>query len=240
MSKDLVISGTNLSDFGVVISGEGTYNAAAREVENISVAGRNGDMIYDLGRYKNIPVKYPASIARNFPENAEGLRDFLSSLIGYQRIEDGYHPDRFRMGRFVGPVEFAVGVLSRYGETTLAFDCKPQRFLKSGEYAISFDEAGVLFNATRFEALPLICVRGTGAGTVTVGSITVEIKSMEDEITLDCELMDAYHVADSGALENRNSVINAPVFPILWPGENTIRWTGGVTGLDIIPRWWTL
>ena len=240
MSKDLVIAGTNLNDFGVVISGEGVYNAAERDVETVSVAGRNGDLTYDMGRYKNIPVKYPASIARNFPENAEALRAFLSSLTGYQRIEDGYYPDLFRLGRFVGPLEFSVGPLGRTGEMTLKFDCKPQRFLESGEFPVTLKSDGSIFNPTQFPALPLIRVYGYGDGSITVGDTTVEIKAMEDTITLDCETMDAYHEADSGALESRNSIIYAPYFPELLPGENAVDRSGGVTIIEFIPRWWTL
>ena len=39
---------------------------------------------------------------------------------------------------------------------------------------------------------------------------------------------------------NLNGNISAAEFPVLLPGESRISFTGGVTSLDIVPRWWTL
>ena len=63
----------------------------------------------------------------------------------------------------------------------------------------------------------------------------VQIKNLSSSLTLDCELQDAYK-----GLENHNADISAPEFPVLEAGENRIGWTGGVTHIEIIPRWWTL
>ena len=60
-----------------------------------------------------------------------------------------------------------------------------------------------------------------------------------EDITLDCEDMDAYRVAD-GLLVNCNGLIYAPEFPVLQPGENVVSWSGGIDHVEIIPRWWTL
>ena len=206
MRKKLVIAGKDLSEFGVVINGDGAYNSAERDLEIISVEGRNGDLIVDKGRYRNVTVPYPISIARNFRDNAAGLRAFLGGLRGYQRIEDSYHPNHFRMGYFTGPVDYAVGHLCRYGEATLKFICKPQRFLISGEMVHIFRAPSKLYNATCEIAKPLITIYGYGTGTLTVGSITVDILALEDHVTLDCESMNAYRKADGGAVENRNSI----------------------------------
>lgn len=240
MFKKLYIDGTDLSEFGVVISGEGTYNSAQRDVEVFSVEGRNGDLVVDKGRYHNVTVKYPISIARKFPENAAALRAFLGSLRGYKRIEDDYHPDYYRLGYFTGPVEYAVGHLSRFGEATLKFNCKPQRFLIDGETAVSFQEPSHLINHTNEIALPLITVYGTGPGEVTVGGVTVDILALEDQIALDCEIQSAYRKMGDAPPENKNGAVAAPTFPSLNPGINAISWTGEITKVEIIPRWWTL
>lgn len=95
---------------------------------------------------------------------------------------------------------------------------------------------GELVNPTPFDALPLITVTGSGAGALTVGGVTVEILSMpESTLTIDCEAQDAYSSAG-----NRNSVINAPEFPVLAAGSTAISWEGSIISVSVVPRWWTL
>ena len=129
-------AGVDLSTFGVTLSGVGTYNAPERDVEYVEVPGRNGDIIIDHGRFKNIEVTYPINIEDNLPDNIAALTAFLTSQRGYQRLEDTRHPDEYRMACFAGPLEVdPTGRHNRYGEAEVVFICKPQRFLKSGESA---------------------------------------------------------------------------------------------------------
>lgn len=228
------------TQFGIVASGPGTYNAPARDVETISIPGRSGDLIQDNGRFKNIPVTYPVFIGSRFPEKAEAARAWLLSKTGYRRLEDGYNPDTYRVAMFKGPIDFDVTFLNRAGEAKLTFECKPQRFLKAGEYPVTVQSGGVLWNPTLFPADPLITVYGTGAGRLTVGRVSVEIKAINEHLCLDSDTQNAYRVAVAGTPENRNSDIYAPEFPVLEPGENAISWTGDIEHIEIIPRWWTL
>ena len=126
--------GVDLADFGVTLSGTGTYNAPERDVTSISVPGRNGDILIDNGRYFNIEVEYPVNIELGLPDKVPALRAFLMSHKGYFRLEDSYHPDEFRLAQFAGPFEInPTGSHNRYGRMVLTFNCKPQRFLKAGE-----------------------------------------------------------------------------------------------------------
>lgn len=228
------------SDFGLIASGSGTFNAPQRDVDIVSVVGRNGDLIIDNGRYKNITVSYPVFICDNFAERAQAARSWLLSKDGYKRLEDNYHPHHYRLAAFAGPIDFDMKFLNRIGETTLSFNCKPQRFLKIGEYPVSLSSGSVLHNPTAFTALPLITVYGSAPGNLIIGDITVQIKELADQITLDCELQDAYRHVGDGAPENKNGCIYAPKFPVLQPGDNLIVCSGGITGVTIIPRWWEL
>lgn len=238
--RKLWFNGRCSKHFGLMITGAGAYNAPERDIENIAVAGRNGDLTRDNGRYKNIPVSYPAIVFPDFAKNADAVRGWLLSAVGYQRLEDDYNPDYFRMAQFKGPISFDVTALSRAGETTLTFDCKPQRFLKAGEIPVIMESEGMIRNPTLFPALPLITVYGTGPIALTVGSTVVGIQSLEDHICLDSDTQNAYRVGDGGVLENKNGTIYAQDFPVLAAGENTISWTGDLTKIEIIPRWWTL
>lgn len=216
---------------------------AERDVEIISVAGRSGDIIKDNGRYKNISISYACAI---FPDNGQTLREAviavvrnLRSVAGYQWLEDTYNPGYFRRARLLGGL--SVGsIVEKAGEFTLTFDCKPQRYLIDGEEVISFAAPAGLYNQTNEIAQPLITVYGTGPGVLTVGGTTVEILVLEDQVTLDCEIQNAYRQVGDAAAENKNGEIYAPDFPDLAPGDNIISWSGGITHVEIIPRWWTL
>ena len=246
MSNTYAVSGRRFSfngrsstEFGMIASGEGVHNAPERDLERISIAGRNGDLIRDNGRFKNIPISYPVAIFKDFSKHADAAKAWLLSDSKYHQLSDGYYPDYFRLAVFSGPIDFDMQLLNRIGQTTLNFDCKPQRFLFSGLETISFLTPGELQN-DYFTALPIIKVYGAGDGTVAVGDRVVRIIGQTDTIILDCDLLNAYHETAEGTKENRNNHISAPVFPELLPGVNIIGWTGGVERMEIIPRWWTL
>ena len=40
--------------------------------------------------------------------------------------------------------------------------------------------------------------------------------------------------------KSKNDKVTGSGFPYLYPGKNTISYTGGVTKIEIIPRWVTL
>lgn len=237
------LDGLSSENFGIIVTEPPPEIIPERDVEPVSVLGRSGDLMLDNGRYKNFVLPYKCAILpqhdQNMRDAVQGATALLRPTAGYCRMTDSYRPDLFRYARVSKQIS-VESIVEQAGEFTLKFDCKPQRFLKSGEEAIPFAEAGTLYNHTLFEAQPIITVYGSGAGTVSISGCTVEIKAMEDQITLDCELMDAYRKVGDGASENKNGSIYAPEFPVLKPGDNTISWTGGVTAVDIIPRWWTL
>lgn len=232
MIQTLTIGGRNLADFGVYISGEGTYNAPERSITEEVVPGRNGSLIIDNGRYQNIEVSYPAFIIRDFPRNMAGMRSYLASLRGYSRLEDSYHPDEYRMAALSGGLDVKTsGYMNREGKFTLTFNCKPQRFLRSGEYAIPVESGATVYNPTLFDAKPLIRVYGNGS--ITVNGETMEWSGSSEYVDIDCDIQDCYYM---GA--NMNNYVTGD-FPVLSPGNNVIVFTGS-TSVRITPRWWIL
>lgn len=126
-------------DFGVYISGEGTYDAPARVYNAISVPGRNGDLLIDEHKYENVSVRYPAFIAgENFRENLAAFRSAMLSVDGYARLTDTYHPDEFRIGYFSDEIKVKAASRNDAGEFEIVFNCKPQRFLLYGEEIVTY------------------------------------------------------------------------------------------------------
>lgn len=139
MRNWFVLNGVDSRDFGVYISGQGTFSAPRREYDMISIPGRNGDLVGNEKRFENLELTYRAFIYANFKENIRNFRNFLLSQVGYKKLTDSYHPDEFRMAVYEGPFEPDVTPRNDAGEFEIVFNCKPQRYLNSGEEVISFD-----------------------------------------------------------------------------------------------------
>lgn len=236
MINFLTFAGKSTNDYGIWISGEGTYGAPERNVQTQEVPGRNGNLLFDMGNFKNITVKYPAAIKMDMPSRLRDFVNYAGSQIGYQRLEDTYHPYEYRMAKFVSKMSVdTAGYMNRSGKFNLEFDCKPQRFLKSGEDPIEFTASGKLYNRTEFEAKPLLRVYGSGAGTVSIGSETISITAINEFVNIDCEIMDAFKGST-----NCNRDVSFTDDIILGAGENNIAFTGNITKVVITPRWWII
>lgn len=138
MRNYFTLNGVDSRDFGVYINGQGTYSAPEKDYTFYQIPGRSGDIIGSENRLMNIEITYHAFIYADFDNNMAAFRSFLLSLDGYQRLEDSYHPDEFRMACYTGPFDPAVTVVNDAGEFDIVFNCKPQRYLKSGETSYSY------------------------------------------------------------------------------------------------------
>lgn len=142
MRNYLIFGGRDSRDFGVYISGQGTFGAPAKAYDFYSIPGRNGALIGNERRLENIEVSYECFIYSNFSENIANFRSFLLSLDGYQTLTDSYHADEFRLACYVGPFEPTVERKNDVGSFTLTFNCKPQRYLTSGQTTYSWVSGG--------------------------------------------------------------------------------------------------
>lgn len=233
MNETFTFDGIVSSDYGLFVSGENTYNAPERDVEMVVVPGRNGTLAMDGKRYQNIEVTVPA-FARKM-EKYEELRALMLASIGYKRLETDYHPGEFRLAVFKMGIEAAPWLYNTVAQFDLIFDCKPQRFLKSGEDEVSV--GATIENPTNYTAQPLL--KFSGVGSLTIGEYTLETRENEDYI-LDCETMEAW--SEAGGVktsQNRNIVFGDDKYMAIAPGENTVT-IDGLTNVKMIPRWWTL
>ena len=269
----LTFDGVDSSSFGVFISGDGVFDAPARRGEMISIPGRNGYLFMDEGVFENITVEYPAFIGTGyevlFRDKLGDLRSAMTSRGNYKRLTDTYHPDEFRLGVYREGLEVDPQYLTRAGGFTLKFDCKPQRFLISGEDPFVFYENGAIVNPTLFASSPLIKV--TGNGTVAIGDngeYRFIVSNNSGTIWIDTEVMEAFYPAGHlypwtdeigdqldqelgiglellvGTNYPTNMLSNIEfinsIMPKIPPGEVPIRMSPTITELVIIPRWWRL
>lgn len=234
----IIFNGISSKDYHIQVEHPPGYDTPERDYEVVHVPGRNGDVVIDKGSYQNKDRSYEIAIGsedRFFPEMANDISEWLHSAVGYARLEDSYEPEYYRMAVYKEETEIE-NILFHAGRVTVKFNCKPQRFLKAGDTIVKFTSSGILKNPTRQIALPVITVYGTSSGVLTIGEYIVSISNIRDSVVINSEMQDAY-----SGLTNRNADITLTKgFPKLKKGETTISFSGGITSVEVIPKWWTL
>ena len=188
MFKSLRFGDIDTKGYDVFISGDAVFNSPSRDVEMIEIPGRNGSYALDKGRFSNIEVSYPAGIGTQneaeFRRKVESLRNALSSKVGYQRLEDDYNGEEYRLAVYKSGLDVNPTML-RAGQFDIVFDCKPQRFLKIGEIETPVSSGGIITNPTLFESHPLILVDGYGEFDINGEPITIQQGAVMGDTILD-------------------------------------------------------
>lgn len=244
--NSFTFDGINSLANGIFITGEAVFDAPERVVEMITVPGRNGEIAMDQGRFENIEVKYPAGCyadsMEDFADRIAAFRNELASRYTYKRLTDSYNPDEFRLGLYKSGLSVGALAYNDAGEFDVVFNCKPQRWLLSGEVKQTFTASGTITNPTLFGARPLLEV--TGAGNLTVGTQTMTIIARSNPssvLYIDCETQEAWEVIGAAMYSRNDYVQNAgDEFPVLLGGSNTVILGTGISRVDITPRWWRI
>lgn len=234
----IIFNGVSTEEHNIVVEIRPDYETPEKDYEIIHVPGKNGDVIIDKNSYQNVSRKYHVargSTDGDFTQLAHSISEWLQGASGYARLEDSYEPEYYRMAAY-NEASTLYNIHNHAARAEITFNCKPQRYLKSGEEPIIFEGAGEIFNPTKFKAKPVILARGNGNGVITIGNYTVTISSLSENVTINSEIGDAY----SGSVNKNSTVILNPDFPLLIPGENEITFYGGIQSLVITPNWWTL
>lgn len=237
----ITFDGKSLFDFGVRISGDKTFGGPERDVEEIEIPGRSGTLTLDKKRFKNYTLEYEASIlgedTHDFEIKIDGLRNYLLSKSSYKRLEDTYHPDEYRMAKYVSGFDPEV-ILLQGAKFTLQFDVKPQRYLKEGEEVYAFTKTGTITNPTLYNSKPNI--RVWGAGNVGLGNMTIVILAHSNipYIDINSEIVDCYYNAT-----NCNKYVQFIPgstelnYPVIEPGTNGVTVGSGITRVEITPNY---
>ena len=233
----VVFNGISSQDLHIQVQTEPSYDFPEKDYDVTHVPGRNGDIVIDQGSWQNVSRKYNLAMDAgkiSYTEVASKLVQWLHSASGYARLEDSYEPDFYRMAMYKDSGSIS-NIFNKAGQIDVEFTCKPQRSFKSGEAAAIFVASSEYRNPTDFPAKPLIKIHGSGSGVVGIGTYTITINDIIDGMIVDSEQQDTYKDQ-----MNCNSKVSITEYPKLVSGNNAISIYGGVTSIEIIPRWWTL
>lgn len=216
---------------GAYVWGEGQYSAPARSVDLIEVPGRSGDLLIDNGNYTNTKAVFEVAITKDVRFNTDRLKYLLYSQKGYQKLYDSDLKGFYRMASFSNG--FDISEIDA-GIVRVEFDCKPFKYDINGENAVVFECEGYLTNKYFEPSKPIVNVFGRGSGILYINEQFVAIYAIDEYLTIDTELQDAFKDG-----QNKNGTINSADL-VLEPGKNKISFEGGISRVEIVPRWVTV
>ena len=241
---------------GLIIGGQNTFNFARRDRTFVPIQGRNGDLIVDNGRYVNSTVIYAVFVPDNFAEKRDALIHGLTSQgSGYVKLRDTYHPQKYRMAVLDTDIEFATGMLNRYGRCDIVFDCMPQIFLDAGDEEVILPSTGGDVEILGEQpSLPMIKVytADSMSGEYIGGSISID----DFQITIGRAANIAtssiiYIDCEAQVIRKENSLITSGItligdFPKLDPNANNsgiCHIESSISDVDhigVMGKWWGL
>ncbi len=223
-------------NFGIYIQKKNSFDSAERDISYQSVPGRNGDIIIDNGRYKNLDISYTIALLTKskFVQKLDDLKNWLIPESSYYPLYDSYDPAHYRFGAISGtlPIEQK---LKNYGIITLKFNCKPFRYYFSGNKIISLEQNGIIKNPEHYESLPYLKIFGNGDITLYINETAFHFNDIDEYVEIDSDMMNCFKDT-----VNLNNKMESNGFPVLNPGKNVISWIGKVSKVDIKPRWRTI
>ena len=236
-----IYNGISSKDMGVRISSKDVYSAPKYDLKFQSIPGRDGDLISPSGRFPNTTVSYtcfiPAKSIQELSDKVTAVKCWLyTEPDRYHTLSDSYDTSFFRKAVFNNKLDFSDEV-SKIGVFTVNFTCHPMRFSHTGQVKTTFTASPfTLTNPYPFAAKPYLKINGRGTGTLTIQSASSnkiwEFSTLNGYTECDSELMNFYHDT-----EPKNDTVSGEGFPIFAPGINTIAFDGGITSIEVIPRW---
>lgn len=235
--------GKNSLDMGLIITKkESNFGGPVPKVEIMEIPGRSPLIVsnktdpLDNEEFENFEKRYICHVIpeeyQNLEMVARNVYAWLFGDISYNRLEDTYESDYFRLaycGQGMSVEDVAAGLI---GKLEIVFTCKAFKFARDGERTITLQAPGSIYNLENFTAKPYIKIFGSGDVTLYINHRAHVFKAIDQYIEIDSDIMSAYK---GDALQNNK--MTSQLFPKLTARENEITWTGNISKIEIIPRW---
>lgn len=162
--SNFVFGDVNLADYGGAFAFYcNIFAKPDRDVEVVSIPGRNGDLLFDNGRYKNVERRYIVQVKGI--DVAHALMNDLLNKVGYYKLTDEYDTSYYYIAR----LKSAPRITEFVGDAVkmeIVFDRMPQRWLATGKDMVDEKQANSssytvgfgfeVYNRTNVVALPVL------------------------------------------------------------------------------------
>lgn len=196
-----------------------------RTVEYTAVDGRHGSLT-KLGGFKDISitVEYNVLEMMNIKPIIRNVRGYFFNAKTLRFSDDDVY---YKIKDVV--VDAMTNSDAEYGDFKVVFTCDPFQYLVTR--AVTLTEPAVLRNIGTIEAEPVMKIYGAGNVEVSVNGEKFKINNLNEHVTIDSELLEAYR--DDLSM-NDHMIGDFPIFKV---GNNNITWNGSISKIEIDPGW---
>lgn len=229
MNDYFIWNGVKCTDLGIHVSEQPPVTLPEERVTFTDIPGRNGSLTQVEGDevYKDITLT-----ATCFITDTSRIGEIGAYLKGAGTVTFANRPGGFYYARITNQIPFEKVLRGRPNCTfEVNFRCKPFWHMSAVEEVTITASSYVLVNPGNVHSEPVITVYGSGDITLMVNDTTIELEGVEDCITIDSTIQEAYK--DDTLMNERMS----GEFPLLKAGNNLISWTGDVASLVVQPNY---
>lgn len=230
-----VFDGTSSTDFKMIVTKVGNLNSTNRNIEFITVPGRDGEYIEENELpNKEIPVEFYIDCDSTEEINilSKKIKKWLQGTKGYKELFFSDDIETVYEAVCINKIEIDE-IIEAFGEGKLYFSCKPYtKPLDNNTIIITKSET--IYNPYS-RSLPKLKIFGSGDVTISINNNNLILKGIEDFIEVDCDEMECYKTVN-GIITYLNNKMYSD-FPVLEEGNNYIDWIGNIQKIEIIPNW---
>ena len=222
-------NGRRCTELGIHVLEQPVYTLPAERSTFTSVPGRSGSLTTLEGDevYDDIVLTATCMI-----DSESRISELSAWLKGSGNVAFANRSGGFYRARIVNQIAFEKVLRGNpHRKFAVNFRCQPFWYPESVPVETLTASTSLLNNPGSVYSEPTITVYGSGEITLMVGTQIVELTDIEDSITLNTSLMEAYkgNLSMNGCMSGE--------FPVLNPGANAISWSGNVTKVEVQPNW---
>lgn len=225
-------NGTKSNDLGLLLERERSIKSTNNDVDLIEVAGRDGVLLKDNDRLKVIEQDFPFSLVGDVTVYEQKISEWLH-VKGWHDLVLSWDKDYIYRASVVNLFEIDE-ILKQFGRLKIHFLIHPIKYLKTGKQSVSLVSGATLQNPGNVQAKPILKIKGTGNGVLTINDFETGLENVQGELVIDMER----HLVYKDVLSAWDNIVRTehhrmPLFDI---GQNKISWTGDFT-ITAVPNW---
>lgn len=225
-------NGTKSNDLGLLLERERSIKSTNNDVDLIEVAGRDGVLLKDNDRLKVIEQDFPFSLVGDVTVYEQKISEWLH-VKGWHDLVLSWDKDYIYRASVVNLFEIDE-ILKQFGRLKINFLIHPIKYLKTGKQSVSLVSGATLQNPGNVQAKPILKIKGTGNGVLTINDFETGLENVQGELVIDMER----HLVYKDVLSAWDNIVRTehhrmPLFDI---GQNKISWTGDFT-ITAVPNW---
>lgn len=225
-------NGKKSDSFGLLLERERSIKSTSNDVDLIEVDGRDGVLLKDNGRLKAIEQDFPFSLVGDVTVDQQKISEWLH-VKGWHDLVLSWDNDYIYRASVVNLFEIDE-ILKQFGRLKINFLIHPIKYLKTGKQEVSLVNGGTLQNPGNVQAKPILKIKGTGNGVLTINGFETGLENVQGELVIDMER----HLVYKDVLSAWDNIVRKerhrmPLFDV---GQNKISWTGNFT-ITAVPNW---